>query len=139
MEISVPVSGLDKKEWGMDAVDRLSRVQGPTSVLPLLLCFDVDGTLETSLEKPGPVTLAQLRALEQAGIPVIIVSPSPARPPGFHESLVGSRTENLKAAAARFPTVFRAYVSDNDDYEAAWNAGFSYIDLSRLNFWRGPA
>jgi hypothetical protein len=54
--------------------------------LGALVCFDVDGTLETSA---GPVTVEQLRRLEAAGVAVAIVSPSPARPPGFPEFISG--------------------------------------------------
>jgi hypothetical protein len=95
-----------------------------------LVCFDVDGTLETSA---GPVTVEQLRRLEAAGVAVAIVSPSPARPPGFPEFIAGAtRHENLAAAVAAFPAALRLYVSDNNDQAEAVAAGFIYVD--RLEF-----
>ena len=92
----------------------------------MLVCFDVDGTIETSR---GPITVETLRALERAGADVAIVSPSTARPAGFPEFIKGAlRRDNLLAAAAAHPrTLLRIYVSDNEDQVEAQAAGFTYV------------
>jgi ribonucleotide monophosphatase NagD (HAD superfamily) len=92
----------------------------------VLLCFDVDGTLWSSA---GPVTEAMVRAYQQKGAQVVIVSPSAARPPGFEERIAGpNRRDNLLAAARDFPADLRLYVSDNGDLAEAEAAGFTYVD-----------
>jgi hypothetical protein len=96
------------------------------SDMRVLLAFDVDGTLDSSA---GPVPVARLHELaELAACRVVIVSPSPARPPGFWEVISDDRAGNLRAAAAEFPADLRLYVSDNEDRDAAKAAGFSYVD-----------
>jgi ribonucleotide monophosphatase NagD (HAD superfamily) len=92
-----------------------------------LVASDVDGTLDSSA---GPVKVARLRSLEGAGIQVVIVSPSGARPAGFAEEIGGERTANLRAAHERFPSALCLYVSDNGDREVAKAAGFVYIEAS---------
>lgn len=92
----------------------------------VLLAFDVDGTLDSSA---GPVPVARLHEL--AGVPgcaVVIVSPSAARPGGFTEFIADDRAANLAAAAARYPADLSLYVSDNEDRDAARQAGFTYVD-----------
>lgn len=90
------------------------------------VCFDVDGTLETSA---GPVTVARLDELRQAGASVVVVSPSALRPHGFDERIDGpSRADNLRAAATDWPADLLIYVSDNSDQAEAAAAGFCYVD-----------
>jgi hypothetical protein len=91
----------------------------------VLLAFDVDGTLDSSA---GPVPVARLHALQAPDCRVVIVSPSPARPPGFPEYLGEDRAGNLAAAADGWPADLCLYVSDNEDREAARLAGFIYVD-----------
>lgn len=94
-------------------------------MLPLLVCFDVDGTLETSA---GPVTVQRLKDLEAGGVAVVIVSPSSLRPKGFKEKIEGTRRDNLLAAKSLYPAHVNLYVSDNGDMGEADAAGFTYVD-----------
>ncbi len=97
----------------------------------VLLCFDVDGTLETSA---GPITVARLRELDAIdGCQVVIVSPSGARPQGFAECINGpSRAANLESAATTYHSDLLLYISDNNDQAEAQASGFTYID--RMEF-----
>jgi hypothetical protein len=93
-----------------------------------LLCFDVDGTLDSGL---GPIPFSALQELERRGHKVVIVSPSPLRPKGtpFPEFLSVDRKRNLLDARAAFPHPQVVYVSDNpgDDHLCA-EVGFEYVD-----------
>ncbi|MFI4977519.1 MAG: hypothetical protein ACHQC8_02405 [Solirubrobacterales bacterium] len=97
--------------------------------MKLLVCFDVDGTLETS---GGPVTLMMLARLQaMPNLFVTIVSPSAAAPPGFERALPnggGSRRDNLLAAKFSHPADLYLYVSNNGDQAEAIAAGFLYVD-----------
>jgi hypothetical protein len=94
--------------------------------LNVLICFDTDGTLETS---NGPVKTDRLRELERQGAKVVIVSPSSARPQGFVcINDLPSRLECLQKASQTFPSEMKLYVSDNGDMDIAKQAGFIYID-----------
>jgi hypothetical protein len=94
----------------------------------VLLCWDVDGTLDCSA---GPVPVTRLLDLDElAGCAVVIVSPSAARPSGFAERISDDRAANLRAAAEGFPADLRLYISDNQDREAAEAAGFTYVDAA---------
>jgi ribonucleotide monophosphatase NagD (HAD superfamily) len=105
----------------------------------ILFAFDVDGTLETS---NGPITIAELEHLQSLGAAVVIVSESSKAPSNFErfinrgsdgpDKAYPSRQANLLAAKAAFPSKFNFYVSDNEDYESAMTAGFTYIDAKRL-------
>ena len=93
-----------------------------------LLCFDVDGTLETGL---GPISVETLQALEARGHTVVIVSPSPLRPEGlgFPEFLSVNRKKNLLDAAAANPELWPVYISDNEgDDRLSQEVGFTYVD-----------
>lgn len=105
--------------------------------LNVLVAFDVDGTLETS---QGPVKLATLDRLIEAGARVVIVSPSGAAPPANRYQRIlpnggGSRSGNLLEAKRLYPADLCLYVSDNGDVGEAQAAGFIYID--RMAFWQG--
>src|SRR5260370_22528921 len=97
----------------------------------VLICFDVDGTLESS---NGPVTVAKMRRLQELGATVVSVSPSGASPnrtmgTDFPEHVNGAaRSLNLLAAASEFPSDLLLYVSDNGDMTEAEAAGFTYVD-----------
>jgi hypothetical protein len=94
----------------------------------LLICCDVDGTLDSSA---GPVPVERLRELDHLpGCRVVIVSPSAARPSGFTEQVGDDRQANLAAAADLWRAPLRLYLSDNGDREIAQAAGFTYIDPS---------
>jgi hypothetical protein len=87
--------------------------------------FDVDGTLETSA---GPIRVARLQELVAEGHPVVIVSPSGARPQGYPEFIGGDRGQNLREAANAYPEQDdHAYVSDNGDLAVARDWGWRYI------------
>lgn len=100
----------------------------------MLICFDVDGTLETS---NGPVKTSRLVSLKDWGHRVIIVSPSPHFPryadtddPVFpNVSGNDTRLENLLEAKQMFGSEeFYLYISDNPgDDEVAKQAGFSFM------------
>jgi hypothetical protein len=95
----------------------------------LTIAFDVDGTIETS---QGPIKVERMEELRQAGVNVVLVSPSNLRPPGFDERNTQSRVDDLHATARDFPAAVYLYVSDNGDMEVATEAGFIYVD--RLAF-----
>ncbi len=103
----------------------------------ILVCFDVDGTLDSS---GGPVSFAWVKAcVQRLDFLAMVVSPSVAWPQGeLPASLTGgSRADNLRAAAvACEPTAtLRLYVSDNKDQAEAQAAGFVYIEAA--DFARG--
>src|SRR6266566_3264384 len=111
------------------------------SEMKIVMTFDVVGTIETS---SGPVTVARMNELAHMGVDIWIVSPSglsPNRrttdPTTFPEMINGDRMANLQAIKKRYrdsepniggplPPYFWFYVSDNKDYDAAKQAGFSY-------------
>jgi hypothetical protein len=93
----------------------------------VLLCFDVDGTLDSSA---GPVPFARLRELVRLGAEVAIVSPSLNWPVGMLPALVAGpgRLDNLVAAALKYPAELNLYISDNPgDEEVAKQAGFAFV------------
>jgi len=91
----------------------------------VLICLDVDGTIETSA---GPVAVSLLERLRDAGADVVIVSPSSAKPQGFPVVLDGAtRGDCLRAAKALFPADLCLYVSNNGDQAEAEGAGFSFV------------
>lgn len=116
--------------------------------MKIVIAFDVDGTIETS---SGPVKVERMIELAERGVAIWIVSPSglsPNRrttnPTHFPESINNDRATNLVAVKAMYPPdptdanlhgyfshIF-LYVSDNKDYEAAKQAGFSYIEASQF-------
>src|SRR6266851_4737483 len=101
--------------------------------MQVVICFDVDGTLETS---SGPVKIDRLTQLQATtGFDIWIVSPSslsPNRrttnPTHFTESIKGDRLSNLLAVKQTYAesdtqldiheNYFWLYVSDNKDYDA---------------------
>jgi hypothetical protein len=100
----------------------------------VLICLDVDGTLNTS--QMGPVSMAFVWTLHANASPhlaVAVVSPSTAWPweqgiPWFKDG--ANRRDNLLAAAATFPSAIRLYVSNNLDQAEAVAAGFAYIEAA---------
>lgn len=92
-----------------------------------LLCFDVDGTLVPGI---GPIPVDVLHELEGVGHKVVIVSPSPLRPPHapFPEFLSVDRKKNLLDAQAANPGEHPVYISDNegDDHLSA-EVNFEYV------------
>lgn len=107
--------------------------------MKVLVAFDVDGTLETS---QGPVKIDTLVHLDNAGVSVVIVSPSNAYPREFEGRRIlpnggGSRSGNLLEAKRLFPSDLYFYVSDNGDIGEAQIAGFVYVD--RMAFWQGAS
>jgi hypothetical protein len=103
------------------------------STAVILLCFDVDGTLDCS---GGPVPVRLLESLHAAGVALFIVSPSGAYQGNLpRQSDLPTREANLLAAHDRAADAFRQaavrlYVSDNKDYAQASAAGFCYIEAS---------
>jgi hypothetical protein len=102
----------------------------------VVIAFDVDGTIETS---SGPVTVARLEELQALGVDVWIVSPSglspnrrTTKPTIFPESIAGDRVINLKSVKSTIRADLYFYVSDNKDYDAAKQAGFSYIEAGQF-------
>jgi len=102
----------------------------------ILVCFDVDGTLDCSA---GPVPEALLTALMGVSAGVVVVSPSGAYR-GGHTRIADkpSRRENLLAARELYKSTrgtdpfVRLYVSDNKDYAEAEAAGFCYIEAAEF-------
>jgi hypothetical protein len=101
-----------------------------------VIAFDVDGTLDSS---QGPVPVLRLTELRGYGFHIWIVSPSSNRPGGFEEAVTGERVANLRQVRieelSRDPlagTFVYLYVSDNKDYDAARQAGFSYIEAGQF-------
>ncbi len=97
----------------------------------ILLCFDVDGTLDSSA---GPVPFEVLLALQEAGMPVAVVSPSANWPKAEHPELDFAtpdqgRQTNLLRAKEAFPGArVLLYVSDNPNEDTlAQEAGFLRI------------
>ena len=103
----------------------------------MLICFDVDGVLETG-QHPGPVSLAMLdQLMAEDGTDIFIVSPSPNRPDGPYPEVLGEdpsdREANLRWARELAPGhTMRLYVGPNGYFDAAARAGFTYVD--RLTF-----
>lgn len=103
----------------------------------ILICLDVDGTLDSS---NGPVRWEALKHLAAGtGAVLRIVSPSNLIPPntdGFrclHPS--GQRHDNLRLARDELPqAALRLYVSDNNDRAAAELAGFAYVDAKEFSW-----
>ncbi len=92
-----------------------------------LLCFDVDGTLESG---DGPIPVSVLNDLENMGHTVVIVSPSPLRPrdAGFPEFLSVDRKKNLLDAREAYPNERPVYISDNDGDDAlSAEVNFEYV------------
>jgi len=91
-----------------------------------LLCLDVDGTLETG-SPPGPIKLGALKLLQEAGVRVVIVSPSPFAPEGFEKCIAGdTRLEHLKRADQG--ELLKVYISDNPgDDKVAEEAGYAFL------------
>ena len=92
-----------------------------------LLCFDVDGTLDTG---DGPIPASVLHDLEGMGHKVVIVSPSPLRPKdaGFPEFLSVDRKKNLLDALEAHPDDRPVYISDNDgDDKLSEEVKFEYV------------
>ena len=99
-----------------------------------LLCFDVDGTLDTG---DGPIPVSVLHDLEGRGHTVVIVSPSPLRPrdAGFPEFLSVDRKKNLLDALQAHPSDRPVYISDNDGDDAlSAEVDFEYVHPL---FWQG--
>ena len=113
--------------------------------MSVLVCFDVDGTLDVT---GGPVPLARLYELQSEGVKVAIVSPSGAWLEDFPLFLTSDRDRNLSNArqwahgALPHPNnghpsepvnpgtsgLWCIYVSDNmGDRERAEMMGFTYI------------
>lgn len=104
--------------------------------MKLVVACDVDGTLDTS---SGPVPVRRLLELQGYGAHVWIVSPSGKRPSSFREAVDGDRAANLRqvrltehAEDALAGTFLYLYVSDNKDYDAARQTGFSYIEAAQF-------
>ena len=94
--------------------------------MPVLVCFDVDGTLDVTA---GPVPLQRLYDLQSIGVKVAIVSPSGARLTDFPLFLTSDRDRNLRNARqwAENPPLC-IYVSDNmGDRELSEMMGFTYV------------
>ncbi len=92
-----------------------------------LLCFDVDGTLDTG---DGPIPVSVLHDLEGMGHEVVIVSPSPLRPKdaGFPEFLSVDRKKNLLDALEAHPDDRPVYISDNEgDDKLSEEVNFEYV------------
>jgi len=121
----------------------VEKVQYQGKLMKVVIAFDIDGTVDTS---SGPVTVARMKALADSFANVWIVSPSglsPNRrttdPTKFKEAINGDRVTNLRnVKQAEFEnenveqmTIY-LYVSDNKDYDAAKQAGFSYIEASQF-------
>jgi hypothetical protein len=105
----------------------------------ILLAFDVDGTLDTSA---GPVLWSKVLGLVgfmSGYVHLGIVSPSAARPKDdtpFYGKPDSTRTDNLRFFAQAFPgAALRLYVSDNNDEQAAIDAGWAFCHP--LSFARG--
>jgi hypothetical protein len=104
--------------------------------MKVLICLDCDGTLFTteSLIPPvrvaqRPIPLSRLDALAAAGAQLVIVSPSSACDGLPYPRITHpDRANALREAAARYPSDFRIYLSDNvGDDGVSRQAGFSYI------------
>ena len=99
----------------------------------MLILFDVDGTLDCS---GGTVPVDRLRELALAGYTIIIVSPSSARPKGFHEILsrLENRRDSLEEVKRKYPEEkLGLYVSDNPgDDVLARELDFCYIHPSNF-------
>ena len=94
----------------------------------MIVCFDVDGTLDCG---GGPVPVARLNELVAQGHAMIIVSTSLNRPQGFVEVLsrMYKRKDSLEEVKKRYPQggLF-LYVSDNPgDDEVCRATGFTYV------------
>jgi len=114
-----------------------------------LICFDVDGIF-IQLEKieyiSGPIQPLDVLKLEQKGVYVTIVSPSPYFPKNSeNDSLFeicnleqenDRRYVNLEYSKKKYFEKFNKfpihciYISDNEDYEQAKKSGFVYLDVN---------
>ena len=104
--------------------------------MKLVVACDVDGTLDTS---NGPVPVRRLLELQGYGAHVWIVSPSEKRPAGFREAIDSDRATNLRqvrlaeyAEDALAGTFLYLYISDNKDYDAARQTGFTYVEAAQF-------
>lgn len=98
--------------------------------MTVFYCFDVDGTLSTS---SGPVPVEKLYQLKKRGNPVIIVSPSSARPMDLGPVPTVDRFIMMREIRTAFPDADAyLYVSNNQDMAQAKEAGFTYVEAANF-------
>ena len=112
-----------------------------------LLCFDIDGTIETQTENSehinGPVKISTLHTLSQ-NCEIFLVSSSPYHPKfksgklmfllqnkyelksERHKNLLDSLSNYVKTHK-KFPPL-KLYISNDQDWLEAKKAGFVYVD-----------
>ena len=105
-------------------------------LVKILLCFDCDGTLYTTETlgpdprvSQSPIPLERLEALTEAGVQIVMVSPSDAcEHLPYPRIIPPERVDALRESAKQYPADLLIYVSDNyGDNKVAEQAGFSYI------------
>lgn len=109
----------------------------------ILLCFDVDGVLDTA---GGPVPFDLLRRLQlRDGARVCIVSPSDNWPKEENMTRVvdgATRADNLRKAAAMHPEcLVRLYVDDDASdarRKEAADAGFAFLTAQEFALASAP-
>lgn len=101
--------------------------------LPVLVSFDIDGTLEAG-DPPGPITMSMVRKAREHGC---IIGSSSDRPlpvqqaiwdrHGIEVSFVSAK-QDLPAVKSRFPAEDYYHVGDTElDRQFALEAGFHFV------------